>query len=743
MPNTVKEVKSFLGFVGFYRRFIKDFAKIAAPLHDLTKNNYGGKITWNENCQRAFEMLKDKIMTKVVLSFVDFSKPFFLEIDACKDGLGAIISQEINGERRPIAFASRKLKKGEVPTNEFSSKRLEFLALRWALTEKFKEYFYFQKVFVLTDSDPLSYLKTSKSLNSHDIRWASQLDQFDYEIKYRAGSCNRGADALSRKVDDCCVTENKFESASEEIVSFAQNVTSVANEMSVISHDELKLMQHSDLDIQNFLMFYDSEISPEAESQFSYNVKQMLKYKENFCFKNGLLYYFEDDNYRLVVPVQLIEKILNLVHDRFGHQGIARTLSIAKDRYFWFGMSKDITQHIQNCDRCTRAKSPPRKIVTPMESIVATRPLEIIALDFITVEKSSDNFETILVLTDVFTKFSQAIPTRDQTAVTTAKVLINEWFYKYGIPAKIHTDQGSNFQSELMKQIYKLYSIAKSKTAPYRPMGNGQCERFNRTMLGLLRTLENKHKRKWPHFLKELVFVYNCTPHGSTGFAPYYLMFGRMPRTVLDNVIEIQNDNNDNFDVKEYVANHCKNLESAYEIANEKLDIARQKRKQFYDKKAKSDLLEVGSLVYLRSHPKGRSKIQDRFGETIFKISKYNGNNVYTIIPAVGNIADTKVVNRAEIIKCPLIVAENVNLEEILPSPENSEISDNDKNSDTDSDYDLEIKMPFVPNYSSDESSSSDSSDDDDREVPIRRSSRINKGVHSNPFNLPKSALSY
>ena len=768
VPTTVKEVKSFLGFLGFYRRFIKNFSQIAAPLIELTKNDSKSKVKWNDNCQVAFNDLKEKLMSKVVLSFVDFDKPFFLEIDASLNGLGAILSQEHEGSRRPIAFASRRLHKGEVPTTEFSSKRLEFLALKWAITEKFKEYFYFQKVIVLTDSDPLSYLKRTKILNSHDVRWAAQLNQFNYEIKYRPGKYNRGADMLSRKTDQNVntVCDDYDSDCSENAVAFGNFVTNFENEPnsyvskndvvdfknsvnsnfkvdhSIISFDEFKLKQHTDDCINNFLFYFASDLDENHIKQFEPTLRKMLSIKENFVVKDGLLYYKSQlhnaiDVFRIVVPKSLVSKVLYFIHDFFGHQGITRTLSLAEERYFWVGMTKDITEYIKACDRCTRAKSPSRKIVTPMESVVASRPLEILALDFIVVEKSSDNFENILVITDIFTKFTQAVPCKDQTAETTAKVLIREWFNKYGICAQIHSDQGTNFQSELMKQIYKLYNIDKSKTCRYTPRCNGQCERFNRTMLSLLRTLENKHKRKWTQYLQELVFVYNCTPHSSTGFAPYYLMFGRMPQNILDTVIDVKTAENENVDIKDFVVEHCKKLEFAYDLANKKLGADRLRRKALYDRKAKVNLLNEGDLVYLRSHPKGRSKIQDRFSDIVYKVIKCNDNNVYTIIPAAGNKSETKTVNRAELIKCPLASDDIVNSEEILVSAENSECSDhNELNFESDDEV-LQIELPHNPNSSSDETIS-----DSDDNISLHRPRRANRGTHSNPYNLPRSVLS-
>ncbi|XP_033739072.1 uncharacterized protein LOC117326432 [Pecten maximus] len=281
---------------------------------------------------------------------------------------------------------------------------------------------------------------------------------------------------------------------------------------------------------------------------------------------------------QLVLPARYIKDVLQGQHDDLGHPGRYKVLSLCKDRFYWASVTTDVDDWIKKCPRCLRAKTL-ANIRAPLVSIHTSQPMELLCLDYLSLEPSKGGICNILVITDHFTNYAQAIPTRNQTAKTTTEARFNHFIVHYGIP-----DQGANFESDLMKELCKVLGVSRSRTTHYHPMGNGTTERFNRTLLNMLRTLEEGEKRDWSHHIAPLVHAYNCTRHDNTGFSPFQLMFGREPRLSIDIAFGIE-QNSESTPLPEYVDSLKQRLKDSYQLASSLPKKAKNRQNIQYDKK--------------------------------------------------------------------------------------------------------------------------------------------------------------
>ena len=688
VPTTVTEVRSFLGFASYYRRFISGFSRIAGPLHELVAEASTGSkrkkasIThlWNDGHQTAFSNLKKALTSAPVLGYADFKQPFLLETDASHDGLSAILSQVQEGQKRVIAYASRRLKPTEKNTVNYSSFKLELLALKWAVTEKFRHYLLGSQFEVITDNNPLTYLHRAK-LGALEQRWASQLAQFEFSVTYRPGKINP-ADALSRlpadpaplPLDeplsdhfsthvppelatvselwcqevsvDCAVQSNGGNLPPQDGCNPAQRLDS-CDTLPHHTPDSLRALQEADTIIGPVCRAWPTKPACVKESP----LRPLLQQHSKLVMQDGVLCRRAVDSTKgamsqLVLPSALRPEVLAAVHDGMGHQGFDRTMELLRQRVFWPGMFADTKTYIGNCERCLLGKAP---TVHPTSGhLLASRPLEVVAMDFAKLEPASDGRENVLVVTDVFSKFSLAIPTRNQEASTVARVLVQEWFMRYGVPERLHSDQGRNFEGKVVAALCEMYGIHKTHTTPYHPRGNGQCERFNRTLQQLLRSLSAEKKGRWPLHLPELLQAYNCTPHSSTGFSPHFLLFGQNPRLPIDQLLGRTSEGA--VGAVDWVRQHRQRLQDAHARAQQQLHRAAESRQPKPSAPARDPSLSVGDYVYVRNRCLGRSKIQDQWRHEMFQVTAkpYPDSQVYVVRPVIGGVE--KVLNRDDLL---------------------------------------------------------------------------------------------
>jgi transposase InsO family protein len=244
-------------------------------------------------------------------------------------------------------------------------------------------------------------------------------------------------------------------------------------------------------------------------------------------------------------------------------------------------------------------------------------------VDFLSLEPSKGAVENILVVTDHFSRYAQAFPTKNQTAQTTAKVLFENFIVHYGFPERLHSDQGRNFESSTIKRLCELAGVEKSRTTPYHPMGNGQCERFNRTLLSMLGTLSSDQKTDWKKHVAAMTYAYNCTVSDATGFSPFYLMFGRHPRLPVDIQFGLEVDGSPEISSRAgYVEALKSRLSEAFQLASKHSQSSQGRQAKNYDRKVKGAAVAEGDRVLLRNVARGKHKLSNRWGSDVYIVEE-------------------------------------------------------------------------------------------------------------------------
>ncbi len=400
-PHSVKELQHFLGFVNFYQRFIRNFSTVAAPLTLMSKKG-PQRLVWTPRATSAFQELRKRFTTAPILHHPDPELEFIMEVDASSTGIGAVLSQRQGDPHKtyPCAFYSRKL---ILAGQNYDVGNRELLTMKAAF-EEWRHWLEGAKhpFTVLTDHRNLEYLRSAKRLNHRQARWALFFTRFDFTVTYRPGSLNTKADALSRQYESSILPPTK-----ESIISPALIVTPVQWDIMT----EISESQVTD--------------PPLAESP------------------PNLTY----------LPHTLRHRVIQLVHSApsSGHPGIAATIQLLNNRFWWATLPADTIAHIRNCPTCNMSKSShqlPAGLLQPLPT--PQRPWSHIAIYFVTDLPPSRGHTTILSVIDRFSKACRLIPLpKLPTALETAKSLCDHVFRFYGLPEDIVSDRGPQFTSRV------------------------------------------------------------------------------------------------------------------------------------------------------------------------------------------------------------------------------------------------------------------------------------------------------
>ena len=508
VPTDATQVRQFLGLASYYRRYIHSFSDIAAPLNALTKK--GTPFTWNQDCKDACTALKRRLTQAPVLTYSRFdhqASEFLLQTDASTVGLGAVLEQE----GHVIAYASRSLTASE---RQYSVIQRECLAVVYAL-KQFRHYQLGRRFQLVTDHAPLQWLSAQK-MEGMLCRWVLAIQKYDFQIVYRKGSLNANADALSRlHTSPCAVT--------------------VA--MPHYSAPALRIAQQEDSRISKVLQAHLHSRNPKGQEWNQHPLQRYRQLWAQLRMIDGVLcrhYTPSPMGGAVIVPIlpaALRQEALRRNHDEptAGHQGVEKTLDRLQQQMYWVNMARYVEQYCRECTKCQQSKlSMPQR--APLTSLPIGRPWQMVEVDILEVPLSTNNNRYLLVVQDYYTKWAEAVPLPDQTAARITGELIKV-FSIFGHPEILHSDQGRNFESSILAQTLEAFGVHKSRTTPYHPQGDGMVERFNRSLLQLLRAYVDA-QNDWERYLPLVLYGYRTSVHASTGISPFVLMFGCHPRSM-------------------------------------------------------------------------------------------------------------------------------------------------------------------------------------------------------------------
>uniref|UniRef100_A0A3B3SXZ0 Gypsy retrotransposon integrase-like protein 1 n=1 Tax=Paramormyrops kingsleyae TaxID=1676925 RepID=A0A3B3SXZ0_9TELE len=370
--------------------------------------------------------------------------------------------------------------------------------------------------------------------------------------------------------------------------------------------------------------------------------------------EHGLLFRKTVTHHQMVLPRTYHELVYKELHKDMGHLGAERVLNLIRDRFYWAHMKRDVEHYVTRVCSCLRSKRPNRVTRAPLTNITTTYPFELVSIDFLHLERCKGGYEYILVVMDHFTRFAQAYACRNKSAMTAAEEVFGDFVLKFGFPTKLHHDQGKEFDNKLFAKLQERSGVQGSHTTPYHPQGNGQVERFNRTLLSMLRTLPETAKANWKTSLTQVVSAYNCTRNEVTGFAPYYLLFGRTPRLPIDIMFGVPAKDHSSSH-HSYAEDWRERMREAYKLASKVSTREKERGKTLYDKKVYGAELLPGNRVLVRNFREkgGPGKLRPFWEEQVYVVAqrKYQDSPVYEVRPESGK-GKTRILHRNLLLPC-------------------------------------------------------------------------------------------
>ena len=646
-PTKLKGVHQFIGFVGYYRRFVKDFAKLADPLVSLTRK--GAPFVWGRDQQDSFDSLKACLLCAPILGFPTEGDRFVLDTDASLFAIGGVLSQIQNEEEVVITYASRSLRLSQ---RRYCTTRREMLAAVVMYTH-FRSYLRGSPFTLRTDHSSLRWLQKFKNEDGMLARWYLLLGQFSVTFEYRPGALHNNADGMSRQCGqcqrpDCPVSATDLPTTDDDTPSLLVDQPFATSEMgdsmgadllpecsgetwvasALIDEltvdlpapgvgDDLVSDTARDEMLQTVWSWVVSGVAPPWSecAGLSPELRSWRLQVGNIKIDSeGRLWRRRSPpavGSQLVIPVKKRRGLIREFHDSLfaGHLGITRTVYRLLDRVYWAGITwgrSDVHQILHNL-HCPEVTLPTKGAdgTCGGRSSLGTRGYGLVDMSVTT----SRGNRYVLVIVDCFTRWTEAFPLPDKTAQSVADAFFNQVVCRFGMPAVIHSDQGREFENKILQELCLIGGSHKTRTAPYHPESDGMVERFNRTLLMMLAMFAGKNRDDWDDLLPAVMMAYRSSVHESTGYSPYRLMFGEECTLPMDIGLPREQSQVQEELMSPYALWVRDALEEAYEQVRLHSGQAVQQQKRLYDRRAVKRIFSLGDWVMRYYAPAKKCKL--------------------------------------------------------------------------------------------------------------------------------------
>jgi len=576
VPTTVSQIRSYLGIMSYYRRYIKDFAKTARPLNDLLKKT--AIWQWEKPQQDAYQKLKDTLLDDVFLLHPSNEKQFILETDASQFAWGAVLSQEDSeGHWRPVGCLSKGFTD---PETRYDTHDRELLAIIRALQD-FRHWLTGTKypVTVLTDHNNLNYFKTKQLLSGRQARWMQFLANFDLQIRYRPGRQSSVPDKLSRRADHEPTTEVQPEQQTLLPPTLFEEPHEVNSILTTSLSDrnygkEIYKAQALDPLILEFNKKLEGDPIP----------KGWKKYEDLWTYMG-----------KIYIPPSLRQDVFREMHSQgqAAHPGTKGTVKVVTADYYWPQLQTDVKEWIKNCDTCQRMKNRNKKPHGTLNPIDPTpRFWGVVTTDLITGLPPCKGYDSIFTATDKRGKIKHLAPTTatlDSTGFV--KLFLDNVWKLHGTSDKIISDRGPQMSAHSFRDICKSLGITLALSTAYHPQSDGQSERTNQEVEQALRTVISFHQDDWVDWLPVIEFALNNRYHTGLKTTPFYANYGYHPH--IGSLPRVSSPIESVEDFVEHLHEIQKNTEKSLTQAAEDM-------KRFYDRRrSPTPEFEIGQKVLL------------------------------------------------------------------------------------------------------------------------------------------------